>query len=475
MSSERRPPASGSASSPQVRALTVDEQRALRFALGGKATLLSGAPRSRDAAFFAAAASVCRAPVVVASPLAHELFAQVAASRSVDVIAFGGFAEGNVAANKRRYLRGGPLLVVLEPAQLFDAGLRQTLLKTPPALLGIAAAHACSEHAHELCAAYLSLREALRALGATVLATCTRTTSRVVEQAAEALGASAHIVERAEPELAREARVVRTAERKAALFSVISSHPGAGVVLTATPQEADSVYAELLARQVACVRAHHGMATEERRAALVRFREARERLVLVAQSPHASPTGLAGCIEAAEALGSSPPRADLSFVVHYQAPLSLEQHFEDTSWLPVGGYSLVLADSSDAALTQALLAQQRVKPAAIEAVARTLAQSPADRPLSPETVALRAGTSRRSAERVLVALADRGLIRREGAVLELRVTPEELITEARLLGARFAALRAADTSRAELVAGYVTSRHGLGLALANSGKVELSV
>ncbi|HVY30688.1 MAG TPA: hypothetical protein VHB79_29215 [Polyangiaceae bacterium] len=459
---------SSTASSPLVRALTVDEQRAVRLALSGKATLLSSAPRSRDALLFAAAASIAPAPVVVASPHAAELLAQVVQFSSVEVVGLGAFASSVEATSKRRLARGGSLLVVVDPARLFDAELRQAFAKAPPALLGIAAAHACSEHAHELCAAYLSLREALPAFGAAVLATSTSTSPRVIDQVAEALGAKpANIIERSQSELARAAQVVRAGERKTALFAVILERGAPGVVLTATPQEADSVYAELCSRKVACVRAHAGMSAEERNGALTRFADPRERLVLVTQSPHANASGLAGCPEASQVLGSAPPRRDLSFVVHYQAPLSPEQHFEDVSWLPDGGYSLVLADSSDAALVQALLAQQRVKPAAVEAVAQALAQAPTDRPIFSDTLALRAGTSRRSAERVLSAFADRSLITRDSGQIARRVSPEQLAAEGRLLAARFAALRAGDVGRAEQIAAYVTSRHSA-VATANT-------
>ena len=85
---------------------------------------------------------------------------------------------------------------------------------------------------------------------------------------------------------------------------------------------------------------------------------------------------------------------------------------------------------------------------------------PEDRPAYADTLALRAGTSRRSAERVLSAFADRNLIARDSGQISRRASPEQLAAEGRLLSARFAALRAADTSRAELVARYVTSRHG---------------
>jgi hypothetical protein len=451
-------------SSPLLEALSPNERRAVQQALAGKSTLLTSTPRARDAAVFAAAASAAPQPVLVASPLAAELVELTAMLPGLDVAALGSFvAPATEAASKKRLLRGGPLLVVVEPGRLFDPELQQLAGKVSLSLVGIAAAHACSEHAHELSPAYLSLRDALRAFSAPVLATCTATTTRVIEQVSEAIGSGSdpeRVITAEAPELDRAAQVVRATERKTALFSAILAYGAPGVVLTATSQEADMVYGELTTRKVPCVRAHTGMSPAERSAAITRFSEARDALVLVTQSPHANASGLAGCPEATQCLGSAAPRGDLRFVVHYQAPLSPEQLFEDLAWLRAGMHSLVLADSSDSALIQALLAQQRVKPAAIDAMAQALAQAAGDRPAFADTLALRAGTSRRSAERVLGAFADRNLIVRDNGQISRRASPEQLGAEGRLLSARFAALRAADTARAEVVARYVTSRHG---------------
>lgn len=449
------------APSPLLRALRVEEQRAVQRALAGHPTLLHALPRARDAALFAAAASMARRPVLVASPLAAELVEQAAHLPGLDVAAFGSFVSAaTVEASQRRAERGGSLLVVVEPRYLFDAGLRQTFAKVGLALLGVAAAHACSEHAHELSTAYISLAEAARAFAAPVLATSTATSPRVLQEVAGALGIPAGaVVSAPAPELVHAAQVVRPNERKNALFAAISSYGAPGIVLTATSQEADSVFAELTARKLACVRAHGGMSPAERAEALRRFVEPHQRLVLVTHSPHANASGLAGSLESTSGLGSASPRPDLRFVVHYQAPLGPEQHFEDLAWLPEGGHSLVLADSSDAALVQALLAQQRVKPAAVLAMAQVLAQVPVDKHAYTDTLALRAGTSRRSAERVLGAFLDRNLIARDSAQISRRASPELLSREAELISARFAALRAADAERAEQVARYVTSRH----------------
>jgi hypothetical protein len=439
--------------------LRAEERRAVEQALNGKATLLASSPRARDAAIFSSVALASQTPTLVASPLAAELFAQATALDTVDVIALGNFVDASSrAASLRRIQRGGALLVVVDPASLFATSVQQAFAKTELAIVGVAAAHACSEHAHELSPAYLSLREALRAYSAPVLATCTRTAPRVVEQVAEAIGGT--VIVARPPELGESAEVVRPTERKHALLSAISSYGAPGVVLTATSQEADAVYGELKARGVACARSHASMAPAERAAELARFSDLRQQLVLVTQSPHANASGLAGCAEASHGLESAPPRSDLRFVVHYQAPLSTEQLFEDVAWLAEGGASLVLADSSDAALVQAILAQQRIKPAAIEAMAQVLALAPEDRPAFADTLALRAGTSRRSAERVLSALADRNWIVRDAGQITRRATAEALTTDAGLLAARFATLRAADVARAEGVAGYVTSRHG---------------
>jgi superfamily II DNA helicase RecQ len=444
-----------------LRALRIEEQRAVQQALAGTSTLLSESPRARDALLFAAAASVAKHPVLVASPLAAELVAHAAHLPGIDVAAFGSFVStATVAASKRRVQQGGRLLVVVEPRLLFDEALRKFLAGVQLSLLGIAAAHACSEHAHELSPAYVSLREAVAALGLPVLASCTQTTERVVGQVASAIGAtSSAIIASPAPERVQNAQVVGVRERKSALIAAILRYGAPGIVLTATPQEADGVFAELCARKVPCVRAHAAMAPAERAEALTQFAHPQQRAVLVTQSPHGNPSGLAGSAEAGLGLGSAPPRPDLRFVIHYQAPLSLEQHFEDTAWLPEGACSLVLADSSDTALVQALLAQQRLKPAAVEAVAQVIAQLPPEGQVSAETLALRAGTSRRSAERVLHALIDRNLVARDSAQIVRRVEAERLSSEARLISARFAALRAADNQRAERVAGYVTSRH----------------
>jgi superfamily II DNA helicase RecQ len=441
--------------------LRADEQRAVQQALSGKSVLLEGSPRARDAALFTSAALIAKRPVLVASPLAAELFEQASRVKGLEVVTFASFTtEAARAAAKKRVLRGGNLLVVIEPAQLFSAELRQLAIKAPFSLVGIAAAHACSEHAHELSPAYLSLRQALGAFSAPVLATATRTTPRVIEQVAEAIGAGKAIIAARPLELSLAGQVVRASERKAQLVSAIQGYGAPGVVLTATSQEAEAVASELSARGVACVRLHSGMAPVERSEALARFSEPSTRLVLVTQSPHANASGLAGCPETAQGLGSSAPRADLRFVIHYQAPLSLEQHFEDLAWLPAGGHSLVLSDSSDAALVQAILAQQRIKPAAIEAMAQALAQASEGKAALSDNLALRAGTSRRSAERVLFAFAERTLIVRDSGQVSRLADAATLAAEGRLLSMRFAALRAADTARAEAIAQYVTSRHG---------------
>jgi hypothetical protein len=440
--------------------LRADEQRAVQQALSGKCVLLAGSPRARDAALFTSAAQIAKRPVLVASPLAAELFEQASRVKGLEVVTFASFTtDAARAAAKKRVLRGGNLLVVIEPAQLFAAELRQLAIKAPFSLVGIAAAHACSEHAHELSPAYLSLREALRAFSAPVLATATRTTPRVIEQVAEAIGAGKAIIAARPLELSLAGQVVRASERKLQLVSAIQGYGAPGVVLTATSQEAEAVASELSARGVACVRLHSGMAPVERSESLARFSDPSTRLVLVTQSPHANASGLAGCPETAQGLGSSAPRADLRFVIHYQAPLSLEQHFEDLAWLPAGGHSLVLSDSSDAALVQAILAQQRIKPAAIEAMAQALVQASEGKAAS-DNLALRAGTSRRSAERVLFAFAERTLIVRDSGQVSRLADVATLAAEGRLLSMRFAALRAADAARAEAIAQYVTSRHG---------------
>jgi hypothetical protein len=457
--------------------LRKEELQALQQALASKSVVLASSPRARDAAVFGAAAQLAKRPVLVASPRWGELFEQARALGGLEVLAISSAQPApQRLAGYKRLLRGGSLLVVTDPGSLLDPALHRAVLQAPLSLVGVAGAHACSEHAHELSAAYIGLGEALRAFGSVALATCTRTSPSVVEQVAEAIGATKRgVVYGSDTGVIYSAQVVGAPERKAALLCAIQAYGAPGIVLTATPQEADAVYAELTTRGVPSVRAHAGMAADERRTALEAFSRAREPLVLVTQSPHANPSGLAGCPEASQELGSAPPRADLRFLIHYQAPLSMEQHFEDCAWLPSGGLSRTLADSSDAALVQAILAQQRIKPAAIEAMARVLTLAADGRACSSDTLALRASTSRRSAERVLFAFAERQLVVRDGAQVSRLATDDELASGARLLALRFAALPATDAARAEAVAAHVTSHHDEAPRVAASPRDSLGV
>jgi len=438
--------------------LRPEECRVLALAVGGKSTLLTSSPRARDLGLFATAASLSARPVLVASPFAAELYAAARASSSLEVLGFGAFVKpGSRGSAKSRLLRGGSLLVVVEPAQLLDPELRGVIAKSPLALLGVAAAHASSPEAHELSPSYLRLKESCKAFGASVLATSTQTAEGVVAAVAASIGASpSGVVVASAPALVERAQWLRGVARKTALFAAVDALLAPGIVLTLTPQEADGVFAELSQRGVACVRTHAGMAPEERAAALTRFGTPSERLVLVAVSPHGCPSGLAGSAEVGLGLSSAPPRPDLHFLIHFQAPLSLEQRFEDLAWLPAGAAALMIADSGDAVLVQAMLAQQRLKPSALEAVAEALALASVDRPATPEALALRAGVSRRSLERVLSALSDAGLITREGNCVRSLVPADTLSTEGRLLAVHFASLRASDSARAEAMAQHLT-------------------
>src|SRR5258707_1215131 len=128
---------------------------------------------------------------------------------------------------KPRAAKRAPIKAQKKPAARSEASVRSapTAKKARPAparpaSARPASAHACSEHAHELSPAYLSLREALRAFAAPVLATCTSTTARVVEQITEAIGSSSSLVINcSEPVLSRAAQVVRSGERKTTLIS----------------------------------------------------------------------------------------------------------------------------------------------------------------------------------------------------------------------------------------------------------------
>jgi ATP-dependent DNA helicase RecQ len=116
--------------------------------------------------------------------------------------------------------------------------------------------------------------------------------------------------------------------------------------------------------------------------------------------------------------GQSAPRADLRFVVHHQAPASLEQYAAEVTWLGrdgQGGVALMLFDSAQLSLNDAILEQQRLREKQVSALLRaldTFLRNGQAKPLTVEWLALNSGLSRRTSERLVLLLADSGVLRR---------------------------------------------------------------
>ena len=172
-------------------------------------------------------------------------------------------------------------------------------------------------------------------------------------------------------------------------------------------------------------RVHAGMPKPDREAALSRF-AASANGVLLTTSAHAPDSGLPHLGERPEdepkiGFGQSAPRADLRFVVHHQAPASLEQYACEVTWVGrdgQGGVALMLFDSAQLSLNDAILEQQRLREKQVLALLRALetfqrnGQVPQAKPLTVEWLALNSGLSRRTSERLVLLLADSGVLRR---------------------------------------------------------------
>jgi len=441
------------------------ERRAIEQVLTGDSTLLHGVFRAREAELFVALAAASSRPVVATSPYTSELIDQARAQRSVDVVTLAP-ENGARALNelRRRLERGGPLLLVVEPGRLFDGQLTALLAKSPIGALAIGRAHAASVSAHELCPGYLYLHKIVRSLQVPLLCTATSSGEAIVADIAGAARISARrVLAAGEPLVQRSATFLRKADRLAALAAAVSRAASPAVAVTVTPQDADQLFAQLTSMGVAAFRSHTAMSEAERDQSLAAFCKGPTGAVLITQSPHESSSGLAG--DTHRGVGARAPRPDIGLLVHFQAPLSVEQYFEDCAWLASGGVSQLLMDSSDAALSQTVLAQQRVKPLAVESVARVLAQGGSAAPHNPESreaprglqldvLALRAGTSRRSVERVLGALRSRGLLWRDSGLITALATGEELLREAAVIASAFSSVRGRDASRIGAVLTY---------------------
>ncbi len=391
-------------------------------------------------------------PVLVISPLLALLRDQheKLLAREIPCVRIDGTVRGRAReAAMGRIAAGGSLLVLTTPETLETPALRETLAKSGLSLAAVDEAHCISEWGHDFRPAYSRLGAGLRALEAPAILALTATATDHVRSAiVRSLGLRDPVIVASSPHrsnLAFEVLPCAGDARLRAALRLVQRLRRPGLVYCATQREVELVYAVIRRFGVPAHRYHGGMGAAERTAEQEAFMRPNRRTVMVATS----------------AFGLGIDKSDIRYVMHFQAPASLEQYVQEAGRAGRDGLRsncILLYDPADRAIHEALLARSRVRPDQLYKLGHALAAwFDEGRHPSLEALALSAELGPRVASALLVRLEEAGLVTRDDS--EIRPTGDAtgIDDRARQLAGQFETLRTQDSRRLDSIGEYAAT------------------
>src|SRR5258705_7881366 len=168
--------------------------------------------------------------------------------------------------------------------------------------------------------------------------------------------------------------------------------PRPGIVYCSTTKMVDDVWLGLRLIKGPCARYHGKMTEKDRTEHQARFMKKGKRIVMVATS----------------AFGLGIDKPDIRYIVHYQAPASLERYLQESGRAGRDGHAarcILLFDESDLQIQEHLLALSRLSPALLGKFGRALsAYAGEERDANIEELSLSAGISQRATTSIVTAL-----------------------------------------------------------------------
>jgi ATP-dependent DNA helicase RecQ len=391
-------------------------------------------------------------PTLVISPLLALLRDQheKLLAREIPCVRIDGTVRGRARrAALDRIKEGGPLLVMTTPESVHNAEAREALARCGVSLAAVDEAHCISEWGHDFRPEYLRLGISLRELSSPPLLALTATaTEHVRDGIVHSLGMRDPSVVASSPHRSNLAFEVLPCEgdmRARAAVRLMRRLRRPGIVYCSTKREVDEVYMILRRLDIPAHRYHGGMTTSERNEEQERYMRSGRRTVMVATS----------------AFGLGIDKPDIRYVLHYQAPASLEQYVQEAGRAGRDGRRsncLLLYDPSDRAIHEALLTRSRVRPDQLYRIGRALsAWADEQRDPSLEALAVSAELGPRIAAALLARIEQAGLVERRDSTVHIQGPKESIEDEVRALAGQFETLRTQDARRLDTLVQYARS------------------
>ncbi len=388
-------------------------------------------------------------PVLVISPLLALMKDQYEKMRRLGVPCVK--LDGTVRGKERQRVlddiaRGERLLVMTTPETLGSADAAPALARGGISLAAVDEAHCISEWGYDFRPAYLQIGERLKALGAPPVLALTATATEKVRLAIQRFVGM------------RSPRIVATSPHRSNLaFDVLHCSSGArlralarlalrvrrpGIIYCSTTRDVDELYTVLQRFGVPSHRYHGKMSAGERVKNQEAFMQRGRRTVMVATN----------------AFGLGIDKPDIRYVMHYQAPASLEQYVQEAGRAGRDGRRancIMLYSSDDRAIHEALLSRSRVRPEQLFRLGAALAAwAKEDKVPSVAALALSAELGARTTTALLALLEEAELVKWDTEAVYVVVPLAEFEPRARELAGQFDTLRTQDARRLDAVSEY---------------------
>jgi ATP-dependent DNA helicase RecQ len=311
-------------------------------------------------------------------------------------------------------------------------------------------AHCISEWGHDFRPAYRRLGARLRALGRPpILALTATATPRVRSTIVHSLGMRSPTLVSSSPHRSNLAFEVIRCEgdmRLRALVRLVQRLRRPGIVYCATRREVDTLHPLLKRFGIPAHRYHGAMKASERNEEQKHFMGDRHRSVMVATN----------------AFGLGIDKPNIRYVLHYQAPASLEQYVQEAGRGGRDGRKsncLFLHDPSDRTIHEALLARSRVRPDQLYQLGTALAAwAEEGRSPSLEALAVSAELGPRVTSALLAKVEEAGLVEIDDSVVRIVTASETIESDLRSLAGQFETLKTQDSRRLDALQEYAQTQ-----------------